>query len=109
MTKIINMTPHSITVANKVFEPSGETIRLQYETETIGNINGIDLEVNTLTGHNLPNIEPGIVLIVSAMVLNEFPERIDLIAPNTNKAIRNDQGHIISVPNFITKTERIFI
>jgi hypothetical protein len=85
-----------------IYEPSGEVVRLDYESEEVYALNGNIVERNTLVGHNLPEPREGTLLLVSAMILGAFPERKDLIAPNTNKAVRNESGHIISVPGFVT-------
>jgi hypothetical protein len=99
--EIVNCTPHAITVCDETYEPSGLTIRLDYETSLAGAIGFIPVSKLELVGHNLPEKVEGKLLLVSAMVLKEFPERDDLIAPNTNEAVRNEKGHIVSVPGFI--------
>jgi len=103
--KVINMTPHAITVDNgnevKVYEPSGTVARVTMVKDTVGEIDGFEVVVNSAIGDNLPNPEEGTYLIVSAMVLAQLPHRKDLIAPNTNEAKRNEKGHIISVPGFV--------
>jgi hypothetical protein len=103
--KIVNMTPHAIVVdglSHMVYEPCGTVARLDYESEELYALNGNIVERNVLVGHNLPEPVEGTLLIVSAVVLSAFPNRNDLIAPNTNKAKRNDKGHIVSVPGFVT-------
>ena len=99
------MTPHAIVVdgmSETTYEPSGSVVRLDYESEELYALNGNIVERNTLVDHNLPDPQDGTMLLVSAMVLTAFPERDDLLAPNTNKATRNEKGHIISIPGFVT-------
>ena len=101
--KIVNMTPHAIVVGERTYEPSGMVARIEQESKVIGTIDGFEIEVNTVVGHNLPEFTEGTYLLVSAMVLTIAKElgRFDCIAPNTNKAVRNDKGHIVSVPGFV--------
>jgi len=110
--QIINMTPHAIVVKEPLqlsgckvhsttYEPSDSTIRLEFESTPIGEINGFDVCRNILVGHNLPEPELGVILLVSTIVLTSFPDRDDLLAPDTNNAVRDDKGHIVSVPGFI--------
>ena len=105
--KIVNLTPHAICVdgaSKKTYEPSGSVVRLEYESEELYALNGNIVECNSLVGHNLPDAVEGVMLLVSAMILGAFPERMDLLAPNTNKASRNEKGHIVSVPGFVANS-----
>jgi hypothetical protein len=104
MATFINCTPHAITVAETVFEPSGSVARVNMETEILPSIDGFNVETATPVGlENLPETTDGVYLIVSAMVLEAGKKlgRSDLVAPNTSKAIRNEKGHIVSVPGFV--------
>ena len=52
----------------------------------------------------LPEPQPGTLYIVSAMVLSALAgSRPDVVAPATGhpECIRNDKGHILSVPGFV--------
>ena len=102
MLKFINATPHPIVMNDgRVFEPSGILPRVSQEisefdsdliaTQSFGKVEG------------LPEPAPEIVYIVSAMVLSACKDRVDLVAPATNHkdTIRNEKGHIISVPGFV--------
>ena len=104
--EVINMTPHAIVVdegdkRRRTYEPSGQTVRLDYTTVHSGIVDGFSVATNHLVGDNLPPMEAGTLLLVSAMVLGAFPNRSDLIAPNTNQAKRDERGHIVSVPGFV--------
>jgi len=50
----------------------------------------------------LPDAQEGVTLIVSGMVLSAS-SRADLVAPATGHplTVRNDKGHIVSVPGFV--------
>ena len=118
--EVINMTPHAIVLSTTVwdemnfthgddhnittirtFEPSGSVVRLDYESKITGELSGFPVMSNALIGHNLPDTKADVYLLVSAMVLAAFPERNDLVAPDTNRASRNEKGHIVSVPGFV--------
>ena len=106
MAKVINLTPHAIVVKSGnrevVYEPSGMVARMETETSEVGEVDGFSVMVSEVTGSNLPDPEEGVFYLVSAMVLSAFPERGDLLAPDTGNAERNDKGHIVSVPGFVS-------
>ena len=102
MLKFVNATPHPIVLNDgRVFEVSGILPRVSQvlssfdddliATQSFGDIEG------------LPAPEAGVVFIVSAMVLSAAKDRTDLVAPATNHqdTVRNEKGHIISVPGFV--------
>jgi len=100
-----NWTPHAITLKNgwgtTTYEPSGNEARLEKENQIVGDIDMFTVSRQVVTGHNLPEPQPNKILIVSAMILAAFPERQDLVAPDTNNATRDAKGNIVSVPGFI--------
>jgi len=109
-----NWTPHAIVVSHNLvnyygewetyettYEPSGSTARLEKESKMVGDIGMFPVSKEVIVGHNLPEPREGVLLLVSAMILSAFPERSDLIAPDTNHATRNEKGHIVSVPGFV--------
>ena len=111
MIDIINLTPHTIKLNNgKTFPPSGTIARVSakftYVTSPELMREGIyvyKVEYGEIEG--LPEPQENVLYIVSAMVLEagEIIGRNDLIAPATGhpKAIRNEQGQIVSVPGFV--------
>jgi hypothetical protein len=101
--KLINLTPHSITVEGLgIFESQG-LARVATSQTVVGNINGIEL-VETTFGEvtGIPKMEEGKMYIVSGMVLSALKgSRTDVVAPDTgNTAIRNEKGQIIAVTRF---------
>lgn len=102
--QIVNATPHAIILDNGTdrvtFPPSGNIARVTMSTEIVGSLNGFDI-VKNIPGEveGIPSYQPGVYYLVSALVLANS-DREDLIAPDTNRAVRNDKGHIISVPGF---------
>jgi len=103
--KMINCTPHNINVVKGseviTIEPSGIIPRVEMETKTSSPIDGFEVETLETKGvEGLPAPKEDTVYICSAMVA-QAAKRGDVIAPNTNKAERNEKGHIISVPGFV--------
>jgi len=115
---IINCTPHAISITDgPTFEPSGAIARVTasfVEAEvTFGNLeklhtvdcDGIKVfEQRFGEIIDLPDPEAGNVYIVSAIVLSALAgKRHDVVAPATGHpaCVRNDKGHIISVPGFV--------
>jgi hypothetical protein len=98
--KFINCTPHEIVLnSGEIFEPSGSIPRVSSSYSEFKN--GICRQVfGEVEG--LPEEKEGVVLIVSAMVLSAS-SRKDLVAPATGHpdTIRNEKGHIVSVPGFV--------
>lgn len=105
MIKIVNLTPHSVKITDgQSFEPSGKVARVDAIQEDAGNINGIPIKKQTFGEIiDLPEPQDNTVFIVSAIVLAaaKAQGRTDVVAPDTSNAVRNEQGHIISVPGFV--------
>jgi len=81
---------------------SGDVARVEMKQKLVSHIDGFPICTNTVNGNNLPEEKEDTYLLVSSMVLNALPGRKDLLAPDTNNAERNKQGHIVSVPGFIS-------
>ena len=100
----INLTPHAIHLNDgRVFEPSGLVARIETRYSDI-----IGDTCTQICGDpdGLPEPKPGVRYIVSALVLNALSDRRgDLVAPATGhpNCVRNDKGHIVSVPCFIRR------
>jgi hypothetical protein len=101
MTVYINATPHDITVNDVTYAKTEYLARVKSSYTAI-----IDGECKVEYGEveGLPEPMEGFKFIVSSMVLDNST-RTDLVSPATGhpNTIRNDRGHIISVPCFITK------
>jgi hypothetical protein len=99
MTKFINCTPHAIVLNDgRVFDPSGSVARVSSSfTDFTDDV--CTVKYGDLTG--VPDSVDGVKYIVSAMVL-AASDRKDLVAPATGHSdtVRNDKGHIVSVPGF---------
>ena len=103
--KIINLTPHDIVITDgPTFPPSGTVARVSVQQVDDGNINGVPVKKQTFGDIvDLPDPADDTVYIVSALVLSaaKAAGRTDCVAPDTANAVRNDDGHIVSVPGFI--------
>lgn len=103
--KIINLTPHAIVITDgPTFEPSGTIARVSVTQVDDGAIAGVPVKKQTYGDIiDLPAPAPDTVYIVSAIVLAAAKEagRTDCVAPDTSNAVRNEAGHIVSVPGFV--------
>ena len=99
---IINKTPHAVQIkwehedntCWQVYESDSDPIRLDETRISCGEVEGIPVSYAVYGAANLPEEKDGIYYIVSAMVMNAYPERLDLLAPGP--AIRNASGQIIA-------------
>lgn len=97
---IINLTPHTIRVQDKTFEPSGTISRCREATLSVGEFEGIKLIRRTYGSViDLPDSQPDTLYIVSMLVREALPERTDLASPGT--LIRDENGQIIGAENLI--------
>jgi len=107
MTTIMNCTPHAITMmaegVRKTYEPSRSVARVSSVSVPVGMLDGFPVskqEFGEITC--LPEPVKGTVYLVSAVVLAALNEsRPDCVAPDTARAIRDEQGRIIGVPGFV--------
>lgn len=100
MEKIINLTPHTINVGDRIFEPQG-VVRLSETTISAGSIDDIPIIYQKRTNViGLPKEEKDIWVIVSRPVFDALPNRLDLLA--VGEAIRDEQGRIIGCKNLVT-------
>lgn len=104
-TKIINLTPHKVTIVNDdntikaEFESQG-IARCSQQTTLVGNVSGINI-TSTVFGDvtDLPDEKPNTFFIVSRLVLNACKGiRSDLLVPN--EVVRDDNGNIIGCKSF---------
>jgi len=103
MVKIINKTPHQITMVfdsgeTFIFPKSENPIRLEEKQEEIGKIHSIPIMKKTFKKSSLPEKENETFFIVSLIVAQSFPERQDFLI--VNDTIRDNQGKIIGCKSF---------
>ena len=103
--KIINLTPHAVVINNgPTFPPSGKVARVSVQQVDDGMIDGVSVKKQTFGDIvDLPAPSPDTVYIVSSIVLAaaKAAGRNDCVAPNTAQAVRDENGHIVSVPGFV--------
>ena len=97
----VNLTPHAIALNDgRVFEPSGNIARVSSSYTAIVD----DVCEQTFGDVQLPAPIEGTRYIVSALVLAAVKgTRDDVVAPATGhpECVRNEAGHIVSVPGFV--------
>jgi hypothetical protein len=104
--KFINLTPHAIKLNDgTTFPPSGVVARVSADLQAVETVGGVQLfrqKFGEVEG--LPAEVPGTMYIVSALVFSAV-DRDDCVAPATSskETIRDEAGHIVSVPGFVTK------
>jgi len=105
MTTFLNCTPHTINLNDgRKFQPVlSEPIRVSAQFGDIDENSICEQSFGAVVG--LPQQQDGVFLIVSGMVLSAAKDmgRTDCVAPATghSKTIRNEKGHIVSVPCFV--------
>lgn len=99
--KLINLTPHALTIVGEngtlTVPPSGQVARLAVTRTACApiTIDGVTLQVSRPTlGEivGLPSPEPGVILIVSALVA-EAASRADVMSPG--ELLRDSAGAVI--------------
>ena len=96
--RIINLTPHTVTIAGLSVPPDGRIPRLREETRTVGHVevDGHTLPVTETTLgalEGLPDPEDGVAYIVSRMVAEAAPHRHDLYFPG--RLLRDSEGRVV--------------
>ena len=93
-----NMTPHTVTICDdagtilKTIESDG-CIRLQAVVQQAGEVDGVRITCTKFLADSLPEAEEGVFFIVSQMVKNACPNRIDFLVPT--EMVRDADGRII--------------
>lgn len=103
---LINLTPRDLVLADpdtkaEIFTvpASGKQALASTEDTPVGLLHGQPLtEVTYGEVENLPEPQPGVLYIVSAIAAAAAPDRTDLLL--TSRPIRNDAGQIVAVGAF---------
>ena len=99
MKKILNFTPHSITICNNAGEiirviQSDGLIRLKAVTVSAGEIDGVNTSKTEFgQPEGLPEFKEDTFIIVSQLVKSALPSRTDLLVPA--EVVRDEAGKII--------------
>lgn len=111
--KLVNLTPHSITLRTAVGAditiPSSGLARVSSTPGTLGEVEGVPVPVmgRTVLGEvvGLPKREEGVLLVVSAMVGSALAgSRSDVVCPGTGPAdgaVRDEAGRIVAVTRLV--------
>lgn len=102
MTTFVNLTPHAITLNDgTTFPPSGTVARVEQFYHPFNSDKVTESYFGTIEG--LPAIIDGETIFIVSMIVAQTKGHPCVVAPATNhpQAIRDEKGHIISVPGFI--------
>lgn len=100
----INLTPHTLNIIRDgdediIIPPSGNVARCAVNRRQIGTIDGVPINATEFGAvHGLPDPAPGTYYIVSALVAQACPHRVDLLI--TDDAVRDESGRIIGCRAF---------
>src|SRR5271156_3355510 len=105
--EIVNLTPHdghTITGdGGRCFAKSGAVAGVPSHTiqcEALPGVATVRMESGAVEG--LPPPEPGTFYIVSMLVAQRATgQRDDLLSPNSNEAVRGQDGNIRGTPSFV--------
>ena len=103
--KFVNFTPHVINIVSAEGEPvlsleSSGIARCAKEAHLIDEIDGVclyDMQYGAVTG--LPDSEKGTMYIVSQLVRQAIPERLDIASPGP--LVRNADGNPVGCKGLI--------
>lgn len=93
--RFLNLTPHPITIVNgPTVPPSGQLARCSSASVPAGEHGGVALSRVTFGAvEGLPDPEPGVLYIVSALVRSAVPNRSDVASPGD--LIRDEKGTVV--------------
>ena len=108
MTNFVNLTPHTINVIQEDgsvldIPASGTIARVAVQQTQVTAIDGMPVMATTYgDAEGLPAPADNTIYIVSGLLRSALGHlRPDVVAPNTNDAVRNEQGHIQGVRSFV--------
>ena len=101
--KFVNVTPHAIVLNNGTSFPSEGIARVAASFSAFDADGCCEQQFGEVTG--LPAPADDVLYIVSGLVLTaaKAAGRVDVVAPATGhpEVVRNEKGHIVSVPGFV--------
>ena len=104
---MINLTPHTVVLVNgnyrKVYRKAGPPIRTSLDWVHKGMLDGFPIQSTRNLIDLLPPVIKDTYYIVSAVVLQQarYLGRQDFVAPDSNHAVRDSAGTVISVPGWV--------
>ena len=104
---LVNCTKHPVTLLTKEGDivslpSSGINTRIIFNFEEVEEKGCLFAKERKLSMTECPEPQPGHLFIVSRIVYDACPDRLDFIVPNTVQAQR-DGGSVVSVSNFIVR------
>lgn len=102
---IVNLTPHPVNLPGLTIPASGRVARSKEFTCALGSVDGIDI-INRWYGEtvDLPEPEPDTLFIVSMIVREANPDRLDLASPGD--PVRDYAGEVIGAKNLVVNPIR---
>lgn len=117
--KVVNLMKHDCTIAlagyTTTYPPSGTVATVEEKITPNGDrflenkveayesglqVPIVKREFGEVQG--LPEPQPGILYLVSSMVLAAVPDRKDVFAPDSGQsATRNEKGHVVAISRLI--------
>jgi hypothetical protein len=96
---VVNLCPHPVVILREgqppmVLPASDRPARVQLEEAPVGELHGVPLLSQSLTGAELPEAREDRVLVVSHIVRSAHPERTDLLSPA--RLVRDEAGAVIA-------------
>jgi len=113
---LVNMTPHEVWLYLEecditiFIEPCGYVPRVETRNIPVRNLYyGVGIKKVEYVASILPEPIPGVYYIVSNLVAMAYPDRKDLIVPDTSpgSVVKDDNGRIVAVRGFITYHDNI--
>jgi len=101
MNHFINLTPHAVViVGGPTLAPSGSVARCSSISTPAGEHGGVTLSRVVFGAvEGLPDPEPGIVFVVSALIRAAVPNRTDVASPGD--LVRDASGAVVGCRNLV--------
>ncbi|MCX7946876.1 MAG: hypothetical protein N2557_07985 [Hydrogenophilus sp.] len=109
---LINLTPHEVVVDYPGSEdwdpvvlripPSGFVARAEMDSAAREPVHiGVPIRFIRPRAATIPEPRDGVIFVVSSLVAQALKGREDVVAPDTDRARRDERGQIVSVPGFV--------
>jgi hypothetical protein len=105
--RFVNLTPHKVNVVTpdgKEYEFASEGVARIDETgyQVVRKHAGIEIRVTQYGGVvGLPEPQAGVLYIVSSMVRDRLPDRLDLVSPDSGNTCLRENGNIKATRGFL--------
>jgi hypothetical protein len=102
--QIVNLTPHVLNIDGLVIEPTKPTPRLNEIRYHVSQLDVDGKMIDVVRVHygattHLPPLISGLVYIVSQLVKQANPTRLDLYSPG--ELVRDDKGNVIGCKDIV--------